>query len=61
MRRAHEGQEAAGLVRLLSCGHDGQLALWDFDLSPEALAPVRSGALQLSCPVATQSSLSWHE
>lgn len=39
--RAYEGQEVDGLVRLLSCGHDGQLALWDFDTSPEALSPVR--------------------
>lgn len=39
--RAYEGQEVDGLVRLLSCGHDGQLALWDFDTSPEALAPIR--------------------
>jgi hypothetical protein len=41
MHRVHEGQAADGIVRLLSCGHDGQLALWDFDVSPEALTPVR--------------------
>jgi hypothetical protein len=47
--RAYEGQEVDGLVRLLSCGHDGQLALWDFDTSPEALTPVRWKYSQSPC------------
>jgi len=49
--RAHEGQEAAapGLLRLLSGGQDSQLALWDFDLGPEALTPVRLGSGYAGC------------